>query len=1434
MVKSRAVLHSGRLSRLACAIVFFCLLYGRGMVGQVNPAIYQSFNTAVNGSGSGYSGLVPSMAADLSWSVSATFSVGYVPATHFYAVNTWYNTLPVNADWIISPVTSCPGTQPPPTNPGSHSCLGPIVRFYKIRFLVTNPGFVVNWDLFADDLITDVFVNAPPVNPTAVWSPNSGGFTQNASIRFVWCNWQMGWNEVIIRTFSAVGFAGLRVVSNPPPALSIMGASPVCANTQNTYSITPLPGVTGYSWTYPSGWSGPTSGTQVNVNAGTSSGLITVTPAGTNSLCLTPTTVAVTVIPLPVVNISASPMACPGQAVTLTASGANTYTWTQPNVPLAQVNQNVVTVYPTASTVYSVTGTGTGGCNQGTSITVNVFPQPLVSITSNLYVACSGIANTLTAVGNAQSYTWLPAQLNPLVVTPAPNSSYTVLATSANGCTNTAVITLPAGVTIPLSTTTRTLCTDISPCITVSVSTPFVPTPSFTWQPSGGNLQTTSPICPLVNTVYTVSASSPVGCPSFTTLAVTVQTCCPPPVETFTLPAFVTCNTYFMNLAQYASTTGTFSGPGVVNIGGVDYFNPNGTLGPGVYTIAFTYTTAPFGCSYTLPATATIVAPPTLVIPNPVIDRCAYAPANTLSVSAPWAVGYIWGPPLSSGSPSVSVAPTITTTYSVWVISANSCLSPGVFSVNVNYTCCPQSSVATWVSAGSTLTAGSPGSTLTGPVYIDGDIVITGPGNFVFQTGDFMMANNVSISLQQNANLVLSDAHLYGCDQMWDGIIVQNGSNITSAPGPLGLTTLIEDAHLAIDLGFVNSGYATPLLDLDGVIFNRNEVSIDIHDSPLAAIPLALKSCVFTNRLLPSSTLSWPSSTSANPSGMRYATMLSLVQSLTPPFLISPSYPVQRPKSGSLLQTAIVIRNNNNVNGNSPSPGVSWGGQWGNEFNLFDCLKTGVYVENASLTTSNNNFQNMCVAGVEHNITSQMNARLSLTSPNSGFLGNHFWHNAWLNSQYWSGSWSPIGIKANNVFEMEVRRSQFMGHQSPSGANSGAAISIVTNRFDGYNIDLNAFYNQPVVGINMECSGGSYNVNGAQKIGVYAGNLSIDDNMFLPQSAYTVPTTTETMQMAIRLVGDSTVAWQMPGIMSGVAVQPGYISNNDMWEGRNGILVYRMNDYPLGIYNNGFNFLQSSSYIATEVGLAMLRNGLHKSVRENVFTVGGVAAPNNQTHLMYFNNNTAGLSVTCNTVIGGFRGFSFRGNNPAEWKGNHIYFNTVGLYLNANIGTQGAPGAPSGNMWFNCSAATQVSGVNPANSYLYVSSPLSNNLGVPPYSMGSSYAVTTGAYSCPPRTYVQRIAELAAATGETIEGTEAQIRFYPNPSSGRITLLSEHENDLLQVSIMDITGKTVYAETLTTNLHEASIQLPLPQGIYMVNVVDRNNKELHQKLIISK
>jgi len=99
---------------------------------------------------------------------------------------------------------------------------------------------------------------------------------------------------------------------------------------------------------------------------------------------------------------------CPGStAVPLTASGAVTYAWS-PSTGLDVTTGATVNASPSATTVYTVTGTDGAGCTGTATATISVLPVITASAVATPSSVCQGASSILTASASIQSAYCVP------------------------------------------------------------------------------------------------------------------------------------------------------------------------------------------------------------------------------------------------------------------------------------------------------------------------------------------------------------------------------------------------------------------------------------------------------------------------------------------------------------------------------------------------------------------------------------------------------------------------------------------------------------------------------------------------------------------------------------------------------------------------------------------------------------------------------------------------------------------------------------------------------------------------------------------------------------------------------------------------------------------------------------------------------------------
>ncbi|WP_317896538.1 T9SS type A sorting domain-containing protein [Aurantibacillus circumpalustris] len=313
---------------------------------------------------------------------------------------------------------------------------------------------------------------------------------------------------------TCAGTSTISLIAKPSPTVTTTSTSgSICVGTTVNLLAS---GGTNYTWT------------PVNLNTQS----ISVTPVitttytvvGDNSFgCFDSSTQIIIVGFQPTVNALATGSAvCVGGSATLTASGANSYAWT--NGPAT----NIYIISPTQLTNYTVTGISSlSGCSETKTISVTVF-IPTLTISGNATI-CAGSQASLTASG-ANNYNWAQPVGLPfpgITVSPLVNTVYSVNATGTSGFLNCPVSGSIEVIVNPVPTLTASIKKAII-CVKETNTLTAGGANSYTWTSTtntivGSSITVTPTIA--ITVIYTVTGTNSFGCETSLIEQMQVKTC---------------------------------------------------------------------------------------------------------------------------------------------------------------------------------------------------------------------------------------------------------------------------------------------------------------------------------------------------------------------------------------------------------------------------------------------------------------------------------------------------------------------------------------------------------------------------------------------------------------------------------------------------------------------------------------------------------------------------------------------------------------------------------------------------------------------------------------------------------------------------------------------------------------------------------------------
>ncbi len=301
--------------------------------------------------------------------------------------------------------------------------------------------------------------------------------------------------------------------------------------------------------------------------------------------CISQATYTLSVNPLPAISVAGNTIVCPGKTLTLTATGASTYSWSSGSA------NSSITYTPSSLATLTVTGTNTvTGCVNSKTVTVNTYSAGLVAITGNTAI-CNTLQGVLTASGS-DFYLWNNgATASTNTISPTGPTTVSVVGTTLNGCKDSTSVTINVINNLSISIMgPDSICLGQSATLLANVSGAT----TYSWS-TGASTQSVT-VSPALTSTYVVTASNP-GCTGTKQHVVVVKSL---PVVGFNVTSPLCSDAGIYTLTATPSG-GIYLGSGILN----NTFDPN--IGIGSYAIIY-QATGSNGCAASATQTIQVVS----------------------------------------------------------------------------------------------------------------------------------------------------------------------------------------------------------------------------------------------------------------------------------------------------------------------------------------------------------------------------------------------------------------------------------------------------------------------------------------------------------------------------------------------------------------------------------------------------------------------------------------------------------------------------------------------------------------------------------------------------------------------------------------------------------------------------------------------------------
>lgn len=546
-----------------------------------------------------------------------------------------------------------------------------------------------------------------------------------------------------------------------------------------------------------------TTGASYQWNNGLSDNTIYINNAGTYSVtvsndegCSSSASITVNANPLPVASITENTTICQGQTAVLgvTSNSSYTYNWSNGNN-----TSSISTGYPGT---YTVTVTNPYNCQNILSTTLTVVERPQVSV-SGISSICAGESTQLTATSDMPClYVWSTGDTNSITTVNSSNT-YRVTAYNANGCSNTASLTVTVhALPTPFITGSTTICRGTSTTLTATGGV------SYLW--SNGHTSQQISVSPSANITYTVTATDQYGCRASMSATVTVNV----------IPSISILGSH--SFCEGSSTTLTATGGSYYTWSTGENTSSISVSQVGTYWVTATNS---LGCQNSESVIITSMNRPSITISG----RSNICQGNTDTLTAGGASQYVWN--TGETSPTIYVMPAATTTYTVTGYGYNGCTATASKVVNMESRPIVQISGQTSLCDGesSTLTA------IGGVTYLWADgttgdrLVVSQSGNYaVMATNAAGCSNSASLSVIVNPrpHVNLSGATTF-CENSSTTVIADGGvsyqwstgstqSALTLTAGGNYAVTAFNSYGCSSDTSFTVTTLSLPTAEITG------------------------------------------------------------------------------------------------------------------------------------------------------------------------------------------------------------------------------------------------------------------------------------------------------------------------------------------------------------------------------------------------------------------------------------------------------------------------------------------------------------------------------------------------------------------------------------------------------------------------------------------